>query len=192
MNEWKPCQFLGPASPHPRAPWSFLKLLVTRPPSCPTYRQWQTTDPPPEVLLQPSGGWDDARGLDLHKEGFVVPKEVCLNISWLRDREAEVCFAPSDPVPSRVPDLYQIHALPCCREGAQGIGSLPALHGSPPVLEPEAGWGPSLHGEVGQGSENGVTAYHPRWSVSQEGASGGVGWEDASDDSGPGEAGSLL
>ena len=178
MNEWKTRQFLGPTSPHPRAPRPFLKLLVTRAPSRPMYRRRQTTDPPPKVLLQQSGGWDDARGLDLPKEGFVVPKDVPLNISGLRDREAEVRFAPSDPVPSRAPGLCWNHVShPGCREGAQGSRTLPALHGTPPVLEPEARWGPSPHREVGQGSENGVTVRHPRWSVSQERASveGGEG-----------------
>ena len=149
---------------------------MTRAPSRPMCRRWQTTDPPPEVLLQPSGGWDDARALGLPKEGFVVPEDVCLNISGLRHREAAVRVAPSGPVPSRAPSWCPTHmSLPGCREGAQGIGALPALHGSPPALEPEAGWRPSPHGEVGQGSGKGVTARHPRWSVSQEGASGGRG-----------------
>lgn len=176
LNEWKTHRFLGPTSPHPGAPGPFLKLLVTRAPSRPMCRRWQTTDPLPEVLLQPSRGWDDARGLDLPKEGFVVPKDVCLNISGLRDREAEVHIAPSDPVLSRAPGSCRTHvSLPGCREGAQGSRALPALPGSPPVLEPEAGWRPGPYGEVGQGSGNGVTARHPRWSVSQEGASGGWG-----------------
>ena len=141
---------------------------MTRAPSRPMCRRWQTTDPPPEVLLQPSGGWDDARALGLPKEGFVVPEDVCLNISGLRHREAAVRVAPSGPVPSRAPSWCPTHmSLPGCREGAQGIGALPALHGSPPALEPEAGWRPSPHGEVGQGSGKGVTARHPRW--------GGVG-----------------
>ena len=77
----------------------------------------------------------------------MVPKDVPLDISGLRDREAEVPCAPSDPVPSRAPGLCRIHvAHPGCREGAQGSRALPALHGTPPVLGPEARWGPSPGG----------------------------------------------
>lgn len=109
------------------------------------------------------------QGLRLAQGGIRGPRGC-----GLRDREAEVPCAPSDPVPSRAPGLCWIRVShPGCREGAQGSRVLPALHDIPPVLEPEARWGPSPHREVGQGSENGVTARHPRWSVSQEGASGG-------------------
>ena len=71
-----------------------------------------------------------------------------------------------------VPNPHVPPRLPRRSPGDRGPA---ALHGSPPALEPEAGWRPSPHGEVGQGSGKGVTARHPRWSVSQEGASGGRG-----------------
>ena len=113
-----------------------------------------------------------------------------MNISGLRHREAAVRVAPSDPVPLRAPGWCWTHvSLPGCRDGAQGIRALPALHGSPPALEPEAGWRPSLHGRSarGLGAES-LTAVggEPGWGL------WGAGWEDASDGGGPGEAGSLL
>lgn len=80
VNEWKPRQFLGPTSPAPEPP-AFSQAPADksaippnvqataerrpspkgdgRPQTLPQRRR-QSADPPPKVLLQPSGGWDDA------------------------------------------------------------------------------------------------------------------------------------